>query len=213
MTPSDTAEAGAQATTRKNPHAKLPLGLPGGSVRALLTLLIVTVVVVLTVRDQPVGILWVQMLMIALAHYFTSRRLVDLPDDVRDRLEADGVLEEESRPLYLPKHTNRTLIVLVFLALPAYLWYQGRLWNAAALGLLISVFAYFLGMLSRGLIAIFTKKQHGAGTRRWADIKAIAVLGLLAIVAGAHLLGDSDKLPTQMDAVTVAAVLFYFGSR
>ena len=44
-----------------------PLGLPSGSIRALLTFLIVAVVIAQIVRGQQVELLWTETLMIALA--------------------------------------------------------------------------------------------------------------------------------------------------
>ena len=78
-----------------SPRGWPPLGLPIGSVRALLTIIVMTVVMTRLVRDLPVDVLWIQTLLIALAHYFTSRRFVTLPPDVIARLEQDGVIERE----------------------------------------------------------------------------------------------------------------------
>ena len=78
-----------------------PLGLPIGSVRALLTLIVVAVVVSRMARGLPVDALWTQTLLIALAHYFTARRFVSLPPDVLARLEEDGLIERERHP-FLP---------------------------------------------------------------------------------------------------------------
>jgi hypothetical protein len=75
-----------------------PLGLPSGSVRALLTLLIVAVVVVQVVRGREVEPLWTETLMIALAHYFTSRRFINLAPDVMRRLEAEQCPPIETTP-------------------------------------------------------------------------------------------------------------------
>jgi hypothetical protein len=50
-----------------------PLGLPSGSIRAALALLIAAVVVVQMARGQEVELLWTETLMIVLAHYFGSR--------------------------------------------------------------------------------------------------------------------------------------------
>lgn len=58
----------------ENPRARPPLGLPTGSVRALLALLIVAVVIVETIRGHAIDELWSETLLIALAHCFTSRR-------------------------------------------------------------------------------------------------------------------------------------------
>ena len=52
---------------------------PSGSIRGLLTLLIVAVIIAEVARGRSVEILWTETLMIALAHYFTSRRFIQLP--------------------------------------------------------------------------------------------------------------------------------------
>src|SRR5262245_17810489 len=91
--------------TTENPAARPPLGLPTGSVRALLTLLIVAVVVCETVRGRPVTELWSETLLIALAHYFTSRRFVGLSPQVLGQLERAGHIPQESNPLFLPRHS------------------------------------------------------------------------------------------------------------
>jgi hypothetical protein len=53
----------------------------------------------LCVRGQEVELLWIETLMMALAHYFTSRRAINLPTDVIRRLEAEGHVETEANQL------------------------------------------------------------------------------------------------------------------
>src|SRR4051812_21142249 len=60
-----------------------PLGLPPGSVRALLCLVVVMFIVVQTARGRGVGVVWNEALMIMLAHYFTTRRFVPLSAEIR----------------------------------------------------------------------------------------------------------------------------------
>src|SRR5258708_35293113 len=67
-----------------------PLGLPNGSVRALLTLLIVAVVIAQVARGEKVSTPWTETLMIALGHYFSTRRVLKLPPGLGHQLEADG---------------------------------------------------------------------------------------------------------------------------
>jgi hypothetical protein len=86
-----------------------PLGLPSGSVRALLTILIVAVVLVQVARGREVEPLWTETGMIALAHYFTSRRFIRLAPEVIRRLEAEGQMEVESHPLYLRPFRRREM--------------------------------------------------------------------------------------------------------
>jgi hypothetical protein len=179
-----------------------PLGLPNGSIRALLTLLIVAVVIVQIVRGQEVALLWTETLMIALAHYFTSRRLVNLPPAIIRRLTAEGYMPTEARPLYLPQRSIRAVLVLAFLGLGIYLCRQGRIMDPQALGILGVVSAYFLGILGRF-----------RNVPRWEDLKAAVVLLVLACTAGAYLLDRPDLVPHLLRNITLGLVLFYFGSR
>src|SRR5437016_3877903 len=126
------------------PPRRPPLGLPNGSVRALLTLLIVAVVFVQVVRGHQVESLWTETLMIALAHYFTSRRFIHLAPDVIRRLEEEGKIEVEAHPLYLPRHSVRAILILAFVGFAIYLYREHQFWEPSALSILGVVFAYLL---------------------------------------------------------------------
>ena len=118
--------------------ARPPLWLPSGSVRALLTVLIVAVVVVETMRGRGRQLeeLWSETLLIALAHYFTSRRFMGLSPQLLQRLESEGHIAHESNPLFLPRHSIRALIVLSFagLAYHVFLVQQVRTMHFHVLG-------------------------------------------------------------------------------
>lgn len=190
-----------------------PLGLPRGSVRALLTLQIVAVVIAQVVRGKEIEPLWTETLMIALAHYFTSRRFIDLAPGVIERLEIDGHLESESNPLALPRNSIRVLLMAAFLGLAIYLYQAGRLLEPQSLSILGVVFAYLLGILARGVLTWWTKGHKPPSIRLWEDVKAATVLLVLLVTAGAYLLGYDDLIPHQLRNATLGLVLFYFGSR
>ncbi len=197
------AHAKEYARPEKPVQKRAALGLPSGSIRALLTLLIVAVVVVQLARGGQVELLWTETLMIALAHYFTSRRLVNLSPELISRLTAEGQVEPESNPLYLPKHSIRTIIVLAFVGLTVHLFQEHRLqFDSPALPLLGVVFAYLLGIVARA------KNFQGLE-----DVKAAIVLGVLAYAAGAYLWDRPDLVPDPLRNTALALVLFYFGSR
>jgi hypothetical protein len=179
-----------------------PLGLPHGSIRALLTLLIVAVVIAELARGREVEVLWTETLMIALAHYFASRRFIKLPPAVIRRLTEEGHLETEARPLYLPRYSIRAVLILAFLGVAIYLYRQDRLFQSQSLSILGVVFAYLLGIVAR--IRTF---------RAWENLKAVVVLMVLAATAGAYLLDRGDLVPHLMRNITLGLVLFYFGSR
>ncbi|MGA2799682.1 MAG: hypothetical protein ABSE63_19030 [Thermoguttaceae bacterium] len=187
-------------TTPSQPRP--PLGLPSGSIRALLTLLIVAVVIVQLGRGHEVELLWTETLMIALAHYFTSRRFIKLPPDVIRRLKEEGQIEDEAHPLYMPQYTIRAILVLAFAGLAVYLYRQHQLFESQALSILGVVFAYLLGIVARFRTV-----------RGWEDLKAAIVLLVLLCTAGAYLANRADLVPHQLRDITLGLVLFYFGSR
>lgn len=198
LSPQQPAEPVATAVAK--PHA--PLGLPSGSIRALLTFLIVAVVIAQIARGEQVQMLWTETLMIALAHYFTSRRLINLSPEVIGHLTEKGHLQPEGRPLFLPRHSVRAILVLAFVGLAVYLYQHDRLGDPDALSILGVVAAYFLGIVAR------FKNIPG-----WEDIKAIIVLSVLLIAAVPYLAGRPDLVPPLMRNITLGLVLFYFGSR
>lgn len=181
----------------------------------MLTLIIVGVVVVRTIREQPMGLLLAETLMVALAHYFTSRRLVKLPADVKARLEAEGLLDREEHPLYLPRNSVRVLIVGAFAGTAGYMAWSERLMEREALATLGIVLAYFLGLGATAVMEWWAKK-HPARDETvvlWEDAKAVVVLTVTVAFAVANLIGAADALPSWMTNTTFALMLFYFGSR
>jgi hypothetical protein len=179
-----------------------PLGLPRGSIRALLTLLIVAVVIAQVVRGQEVELLWIGTLLMALAHYFTARRPPNLSPEVIRRLAAEGQVQTEANPLFLPRYSIRVVLVLAFVGLAVYLYREDRLFEPQALSVLGLVFAYFVGVLLR-----FKR------FRLWEDFKAAVVLLVLLYTAGAYLANHPELVPYQLRDITLALTVFYFGSR
>jgi len=194
-----------------------PLGLPSGSVRAMLTLTCVAVVVVNTARGQVLDVFWVEALLIAMAHYFTSRRFVHLPPAVLHQLERDGVIERESQPLFLPRGSIRTLIMAAFIGLGVYLYQNDRtrLMSTPVLTLLALVSSYFIGAIVRGITSFTHRWRRSPPSRWWADLRALIVLGAMLVVAVPDLLGAGNAYPDQETVrhVALGLMLFYFGSR
>jgi hypothetical protein len=194
-----------------------PLGLPTGSVRALLTLTCVAVVVVTTARAQPLDLFWVEALLISMAHYFTSRRFVSLPPAALRKLESDGVLERESQPLFLPKGSIRALIIAAFIGLAAYLYQNNpeQLWSTQVMTLLALVTAYFLGAVVRAIAQFLARWRTKPPSRWWADTKALVVLGAMAVAAIPDLVGAGGFIHEHgiIRHVALGLMLFYFGSR
>ena len=190
-----------------------PLGLPTGSIRALLTLIVVGVVTRGVVMQLKLDVLWTETLLIALAHYFTSRRFVALPPDVVQRLQSEGVIERESNPLFLPRHSIRLILLGTFGGLAYWLYQQGRLFDANELPLLLIVAAYGLGAIIRSLMSWLSRSTGRKPSSRWGDLKAIVVLIAVCFAALTEVVPPLADLPPTVDRVSLALLLFYFGSR
>jgi len=190
-----------------------PLGLPNGSVRALLTLLVVAVVIAQVCRQNDIEPLWTETLMIALAHYFTSRRFIDLPPAIIKHLEAEGHVEVERNPLFLPRHTIRAVILLAFAGLAIYAYRTHQLFDLRVLSILGVVFAYLFGILARAVVNWWNKGQKSQSLRGWEDVKAAVVLIVMLYTAGAYLAGRPELVPHHLRNAALGLVLFYFGSR
>jgi hypothetical protein len=190
-----------------------PLGLPTGSIRAILTLIVVGVVTHAIVTEQQLDVLWTETLLIALAHYFTSRRFVALSPDVIKRLQAEGVLDRESNPLFLPRNSIRIILVAIFAGLAWWLYHEGRLFKSHELTVLLIVAAYVLGAMVRGVSGWLSSKTGHRPSSRWGDMRALMVLGAVVFAALTEVLPTLSDVPPIVDRVGLSLLLFYFGSR
>ncbi len=95
--------------------------------------MIVSTAIVETVRGRTLHVALAESLMIVLASYFATRRVVDLPPDVLEKLEQDGQLPSERHPLYLPRFSIRVIILISFAGLAGYLYQRGELFTEKAL--------------------------------------------------------------------------------
>jgi len=192
------------------------LGLPPGSVRALLCLIVVSFVVAQTARGTSVAVVWHESLMIMLAHYFTTRRLVPLSKELRSRLEESGEIDREANPLYLPRHSVRVLMIAAFASLGVYLYRQGRLFEAQSLPLLVSVGAYLLGTLAKAALGWLARNRQTVPPAWWIDFKAATTLAIVLLTVGLQLCGVTSAAgfeTARLEDFSLGLVLFYFGSR
>ena len=201
-------------TESDSPKYWPPLGLPVGSVRALLTLFIVAVVTTSVAQGEDLDLIWTETLLIAMAHYFTSRRFVSLPPEVLKRIQREGILDQESHPLYLPRHSIRFLIIAAFVGLGVYLYQHQKLMNdSRAISLLGIVTAYVCGATLKGISSWFGVRRGRQPSSFWGDIKAIVVLLAVGIAGIPELMSMPELLPPEAHRIALSLMLFYFGSR
>jgi hypothetical protein len=206
------AEVPTEAPTAARPVRAL--GLPNGSVRALLALMVVAVVLRETLAGRPIGVLLAEALLVILAHYFASRRLLALPPGLRERLEQEGVLEPEPSPLWLPRHTVRGLIVAGFFGTAVILGLQGRLFAPGAFENIGLFVAYLAGVL----YAWWRDRRRRARPPGVLHALSVHLGALAALIACAILLfgsdgGDATASAGWTEKLLLGIVLFYFGAR
>lgn len=194
-------------------ETRSPLGLPQGSVRALLTLLILSVVLHEMIMGREVDILWNETLLIALAHYFSRRRFMNIPPEAVPRLQQEGLLPPETRPLYLPTGFIRGIIVLAFVGTGFYLYKVGRLFNPEVTPILGAVASYVLGMFINWVLGFIWKPGKSILMEKLQDLQALLVLITLASTAAIFFIHGPAGLPNWLRHVALFLSLYYFGAR
>jgi hypothetical protein len=186
-----------------------PLGLPQGSVRALL-LLGLFARAILDLRRAPHETpLWLGVaLVVSVVAYFSSRSSA--------RAGIAGTVPPEGaprvrHPLFLPAGTIRT-IVLVLVGYGAWLWFRHHDVRLGAVPTAWVLGAFALGVLVRWALGK-ARRPEDTGTGMFWHLEALVALacvgGLLAIALGQ---GPPD-LPTWIEPLLGSVVVFYFGTR
>ncbi|KOR32987.1 hypothetical protein TI05_03810 [Achromatium sp. WMS3] len=189
-----------------------PLGLPTGSIRALLALVVVIVSCQQILSGIEPNLLLSETLMIVLTHYFTTRRYVNITKSLRTQLENRGELEKEENPLWLPRGSIRSLISIAFGVTVILLITQGRLFDTQAWAILVPFAAYLIGGFFR------QSKEKSSKPPNWFRRIFAHLLALIVVFVGISLLylTFSEGLP-KMDeweaSLLLSVILYYFGTR
>lgn len=197
-------------------------GLPAGSIRALLTILILgTACGLVALRpDLPLPDYLRDLMFLILGHYFALRRGQDEPEQIGPA------------PLFLPRGSIRFIVIAGFTAVVVVLIRRGAQFHpeqSPAAFSLILVAGFLIGAMSRK-IGVWVGRFRGRGAHRFfADLRAlVALLAALVLVALAwnqvtHWLpGPRENLPERahrniseygFQYYFGALVGFYFGAR
>ena len=197
------------------------LGLPSGSIRALLAILVfATVWTLLLIRpSEEVPHYLADLLFIIMGHYFAARRRVAEEPD------------QGPPPLFLPRGSVRILLIAGSIAVAALLFQRGQLTaldrNPGVVALLL-VGGFLLGVAMNTVMTWWHERGHRP-PRFVEDLRALVSLtagGLLAFLVLNHVLvvippaTIDSQLSTwfhlghlRPEQVLAAVVGFYFGSR
>jgi hypothetical protein len=204
------------APAREPRHA---LGLPAGSIRALLAFGVLGYLWILVLRNPSfnkevsLAVIYLQFLMILiLAHFFTAHG-----NTIGDKVS-------KRSPLGLPRGSVRLLLLGGYLGLAAFLYktqpkFQFPQTGPILLMLLVMISAYFLGHVLTGLMSFLnrgTLPPWFQDIQAWVALLALFLLGIILIVR--LVINTELPLEKQLDLPMTETVLgglvgFYFGAR
>ncbi|MBN1216816.1 MAG: hypothetical protein JXA99_15420 [Candidatus Lokiarchaeota archaeon] len=137
----------------------LPLGLPRGTVRGLITILVVAFTLNYLITKEEIPGIILNAVFILIAFYFEARKSTseELERIIKEIKEPTEIIEEEKQikyPLYLPKYSVRILllsIVLIFVLINYYgpnLLFESR---NTLLDVLVIITLFIIGLLIRAV--------------------------------------------------------------
>ena len=183
-----------------------PLGLPAGSIRALL-LLALSVRAVFSLRAEGTIEPWLATaLIICAASYFASRAAV-----TARRKTQGGEVVRDTHPLGLPAGFVRTLF-LAAVAYGTWMWFDHHAAADANASVAWVLLAFLVGIVVRLVLSKLRLPEDPGAS------KADHLLSLVSLIAGLALpvlaaLGKSDALPDFAEPLLAAVVVHYFATR
>jgi hypothetical protein len=206
------------------PAPRHALGLPAGSIRALLALSVLGLLWLLALRplpgqpgapyeiQLPTAFMDLQILMVLiLAHYFAAHG---------NTIRAGGTGHS---PLGLPRGSIRFLLLAGYLGLAGFLYHKQATFEypstSAVLLLLVLVSGFFLGHVLTGAVRTLAGgvlPYWFQDVQAWVALLATLCMGVLLIIVlfiNPSLPLEAQISPQWVEAVLAALVSFYFGAR
>jgi hypothetical protein len=184
------------------------LGLPAGSVRALLALGVVGTVSGLIIRDpaKPLPDHLESLLFVVIGHYFAARgQAVTNPDN-------------GPPPLFLPRGSVRLLLIAALVTVGVLVFRQDGIQALRGLFTLILAFAFLLGLLL-ARVARWVARRRTSPSRWFADLQAIvglSAIGALALQVFVGVFPGPESLGLGnlgVEQGLAGLIGFYFGAR
>ncbi len=145
-----------------------PLGMPRGTVRALITLMLVSFPFGYIISGNDIPGLLVNIIFVVVAFYFKARRserekLQQIVNEIKSSDYISLDVRKEKKPLYLPKFSVRILIIILLMAFITINWYGGDPIDFIVIDTIIDllfILALFLvGAIFRAVLKVREKKR------------------------------------------------------
>ena len=197
-----------------------PLGMPRGTVRAIITLMIVLFPFTYIIWNQQIPSEIVNTIFILVAFYFEARKGEDnrlkFIAEIKNPEKAAEEKRKTIKPLYLPKYTVRIslMIILVFYYLIDLFVQKITLeLTNTLIDILVIAILYFIGTFFRAIGQIWSKKKLKEQIEAIPNYKELSKYDILEKLdeskrGGVNNVGKSIFSITVFIAVTVALFLF-----
>ena len=144
-----------------------PLGMPRGTVRALITIMIVAFPFGYIMFELDIPGLIINIIFVVIAFYFEARRseherLKQIVDEIKSPDLVIEDLRKEKKPLYLPKYSVRFLLVLMLLLILITNYFGPRVefkLTNTLFDLMIIITLFIIGAFFRAILKSREKKK------------------------------------------------------
>jgi len=143
-----------------------PLGMPRGTIRALITLMVVSFPFTYILDNSPIPPTVVNTIFILVAFYFEARKGTDsrlkIIEKIKNPKEASEEKRNTKKPLYLPRYTVRISLMfflIVFYLIDTFIQPISLELTNTLIDILIIAILYFIGTFFRAIGQIFSKKK------------------------------------------------------
>ncbi len=145
---------------------EFPLGFPRGTVRAIITIMVVAFPFNYLLTNQEIPSMITNSIFFLVAFYFEARKTgedkIKLIKEIRNPEKYAEETKKEKKPLYLPKYSVRFLLVVLLIATVIINFYGPKVpfeVTNTILDILVLVIVFFIGTLFRSIGLSRQKKK------------------------------------------------------
>lgn len=182
-----------------------PLGLPRGSVRASVLLLISLTCWIMFIIGSDVPHYLLNLVLIMIGYYFAFREQTHLFKGM-----PQVVSKDTKQPLHIPKGIIRWIVIGGFLFAMAVLVLTGRMGDHDYIEFFFILFGLVLGYISRKVRVSLLKMETPSVIKHGRSILVLLISLFLFVVFVFNITDQMGALPIRLG---IAVIGFYFGSR
>lgn len=180
-----------------------PLWMPRGSVRAILTLIVLGSIWFLIFTNKTINENLQDALLMLLGYYFAMRR---------GKSSSEG--PSPSAPLWLPGGSIRIFIFLGFAVLTYVLYTKHQLFDNRAFPLLLLTWGFFLGYFPKMILHRWEERMSQNVIFQFlGHTKAILTIAVVLAFCICVIFEKEALLPVHSSKAFMAILGFYFGNR